>query len=126
LLSHHFKNFEVTLAKKFKMFKTVYLLLIFILLISCGTQHQLKKSFTGKKVSVLEPRFGQPVLIIKTAGDSVYIFEETEALQSTEISQGRLTLDPIVTPKVNKTERFYFTVKNGLIVKVRSEEEYDR
>jgi hypothetical protein len=108
------------------MFKTIYLLLVFFLLVSCGTQQQLKKSFTGKPSSVLEPRFGQPVTIIETAGDSVYIFEKTEELSSTEINRGRLTLDPMVTPKVNKTERFYFTVKNGLIVKTRFEEEYER
>lgn len=109
-----------------KMFKTIYLLLIFFLLVSCGTQQQLKKSFNGKPSSVLEPRFGKPVTIIETAGDSVYIFEKTEALRSAEISQGKMTLDPILTPKVNKTERFYFTVKNGLIIKTRFEEEYER
>jgi hypothetical protein len=126
LLLHLFQNFEVTLAKMCKMFKTIYLILIFFFLVSCGTQQQLKKSFTGKPSSVLEPRFGQPVTIIETAGDSVYIFENTEELSSTEINRGRLTLDPMVTPKVNKTERFYFTVKNGLIIKTRFEEEYER
>ena len=126
MLLHLFQNFEVTLAKMCKMFKTIYLILIFFLLVSCGTQQQLKKSFTGKPSSVLEPRFGQPVTIIETAGDSVYIFENTEELSSTEINRGRLTLDPMVTPKVNKTERFYFTVKNGLIIKTRFEEEYER
>jgi hypothetical protein len=126
LSSPLFQNFEVTLAKMHKMFKTIYLLLVFFLLVSCGTQQQLKKSFTGKPSSVLEPRFGQPVTIIETAGDSVYIFEKTEALRSAEISRGKMTLDPMVTPKVNKTERFYFTVKNGLIVKTRFEEEYER
>jgi hypothetical protein len=108
------------------MERIVFTLLIFFLLVSCGTQQQLKKSYTGKSASSLEPRFGEPVTIIETAGDSVYIFEKTEELRSTEISQGRLTLDPIVTPKVKKTERFYFTVKNGFIVKTRFEEEYER
>jgi hypothetical protein len=121
-----FQNFEVTLAKMIKMFKTIFIFLIFFGLVSCGTQQQLKKNFTGKPLSVLEPRFGQPVTIIETAGDSVYIFEKTEELRSTEINQGRLALDPIVTPKVNKTERFYFTVKNGLIIKAKYEEEYER
>jgi hypothetical protein len=108
------------------MERIVFTLLIFFLLVSCGAQQQLKKSYTGKSVSSLEPRFGEPATIIGTAYDSVYIFEKTEELRSTEISQGRLTLDPIVTPKVKKTERFYFTIKNGLIVKTRFEEEYER
>lgn len=63
---------------------------------------------------------------MELAGDSVYIYEKTEKLRSTEISQGRLTLDPIVTPQVKKTQRFYFTVRNGIILKTRMEEEYDR
>lgn len=126
MLSHLFQNFEVTLTKMCKMFKTIFIFLVFIGLVSCGTQQQLKKSFTGKPASVLEPQFGKPVSIIETAGDSVYIFEKTEKLHSAEISQGRLTLDPIVTPIVNKTERFYFTVKNGMIMKTRFEEEYKR
>lgn len=108
------------------MFKTLLFLLIFLILTSCGIQQQLKKSFTGEPVSVLEPRFGQPVTIIKTTGDSVYVFEKTGELRGTEISQGKLALDPIISPKVTKTERFFFTVKNGLIVKTRFEEEYER
>jgi len=108
------------------MERIVFTLLIFFLLVSCGIQQQLKKSCTGKSVTSLEPRFGKPVTIIETAGDSVYIFEKTEVLRSAEISQGRMTLDPILTPKVTKTERFYFTVKNGLIIKTRFEEEYER
>jgi hypothetical protein len=66
------------------------------------------------------------VNVIESAGDSVYIYEKTEELRSMEISQGRLALDPIVTPRVNKTERFYFTVKKGIIIKTRFEEEYER
>ncbi|MFW5823195.1 MAG: hypothetical protein ACOCU7_07370 [Tangfeifania sp.] len=108
------------------MFKTIVIFLIFLGLVSCGTQRQLKKSFTGKPATVLEPQFGKPKTITETAGDSVYIFEQTEELRSTEIGQGRLALDPIVTPKVKKTERFYFTVKNGRIINSRFEEEYER
>ena len=110
----------------FEMYKTLLILLILILSVSCGTQRQLKRSFTGKPVSVLEFQFEKPVTIIETAGDSVYIFENTEELRSTEISQGKLSLDPIMTPPVNKTERYNFTVKNGIIVKTRFEEEYER
>ncbi len=126
MLRQLFRNFEVSLTKMYKMFKTIGIFLVFFGLVSCGTQQQLKKSFTGKPSSVLEPRFGQPVSIIETIGDSVYIFEKTEELRGTEISQGRMTLDPIVTPKVKKTERFYFTVKNGIILKTKFEEEYER
>ncbi|MFA5534860.1 MAG: hypothetical protein WDA19_10225 [Mariniphaga sp.] len=108
------------------MHKTIIMLLLVLLFVSCGTQKQLQRSYTGKPVSALAGRFGNPVTVIELPGDSVYIYEETEELRSTEISQGRLALDPIVTPHVIKTRRFYFTVKNGIIIKTRIEEEYKR
>ena len=108
------------------MYRTIFVLFVVVMILSCGTQRQIKRSYTGKPVTMLDSRFWSPVTVIESAGDSVYIYEKTEELRSTEISQGRLTLDPIVTPRVNKTERFYFTVRNGIIVKTRFEEEYER
>ncbi|SHF82583.1 hypothetical protein SAMN05444274_11021 [Mariniphaga anaerophila] len=108
------------------MYKIAVLFVSIVLIASCGTQRQLKKSFTGKPVSSLQKTFGEPTTIIKTANDSVYVFEKDEELHSTEISQGKLTLDPIVTPKVSKTERYFFNVRNGIITKTRFEEEYER
>lgn len=99
---------------------------LLLLLFSCSTQNRIKKSFHGKPVSTAEKQLGKPVKILAAAGGSVYIFEKTSELQSTEITQGRLALDPIITPKVKKTERFYFSVKNGLIYKTLVEKEYNR
>lgn len=108
------------------MKKIVFIILLFIVSVSCGTQRQLRKAFVDKPVSAAEKTFGEPTTIIETEGEKIYIFEKTEKLESTEIGQGHLTLDPIITPKVTKTERFLFTVKNGTIVKTRFEEEYER
>ena len=108
------------------MKKIVYILLILIVSVSCGTQRQLRKAFVGEPVAKMEANFGQPTTVIEQKGEKIYIFEKTEKLESTEIGQGQLTLDPIITPKVTKTERYYFTVKNGTIVKARFEEEYER
>jgi len=108
------------------MQRVILVLVVVMVMISCSTQRALRRSYTGKPVSVLESRLGSPVTIMESAGDSIYIFEKTEKLRSTEISQGKLTLDPIITPQVRKTERFYFTVRNGVIVKTRFEEEYER
>ena len=108
------------------MKKIVYILLILIVSVSCGTQRQLRKAFVGEPVAKMEANFGQPTTVIEQKGEKIYIFEKTEKLESTEIGQGQLTLDPIITPKVTKTERYYFTVKNGTIIKTRFEEEYER
>ena len=82
--------------------------------------------FRSQPVEVVQSAYGSPASIIERENDTLYIFEESEQLRSTEISQGRLSLDPIVTPAVVKTNRYYFTVKNGIITEVSTEEEYER
>jgi hypothetical protein len=108
------------------MYKIFIFMLLIVFTVACGTQKQLNKSFNGKPVSVAEQQFGRPVTVIDRQADSVYVFERKEELKSTEISQGKLALDPMVTPGVHKTERFYFTVVKGRIVESRFEEEYER
>jgi hypothetical protein len=134
VLSYTLKELIILIRKKLKNMiqkmrtshHTIYMLLLVCLVVSCGTQQQLTRSYAGKPVSAIDSSFGKPVTILELADDSVYVYEKTEKLRPTEISQGRLTLDPIVTPQVIKTERYYFTVRNGIILKTRMEEEYDR
>lgn len=102
------------------------LIVLFFIAVSCGINRQLFKSFSGKPISVANEKFGKPKTVIDKNGEKVYIYEVTRKLESTEISQGKLTLDPMITPKVNKTERYYFTVKDSVIVKTKYEEEYKR
>jgi len=106
--------------------KKVLLLLTAVFLFACGTQKQLQKAYVGKTISEVKEKFGEPKTILDNGEEKVYIFEISEKLESTEISQGKLTLDPIVTPKVTKTERFYFTVKEGKVVRTKFEEAYER
>ena len=108
------------------MVRYFFISLIIIFLVSCSTQKKLNKSYTGKPISALTKEYGNLSAIIERKNDSVYIYERSEKLRSTEISQGRLTLDPIITPEVVKTERFFFTVKNGIITGVTTEDEYNR
>ena len=54
------------------------------------------------------------------------LFEKIEMLKSTEISQHKLTLDPMVTPKVKKTSHYTVTVVDGVITKIELEEQYER
>jgi len=108
------------------MQKNIFILIALFIIMSCGVQHQLLKSYKGKPVSDVAEEFGAPKSIIEKEGAKIYIFELREKLKSTEINQGKLTLDPIVTPKVKKTERYYFTVVNGVVSSVKYEEEYER
>ena len=108
------------------MVNKILILLTTGLLFACSTQHRLQKSYAGKPVSALNNEFGYPEIILVNSGDSVYVFKKSEELKSTEINQGRLALDPIVTPSVVKTEHYYFTIKNGMISTVRTDTEYVR
>ena len=107
------------------MYRFFFILLIFVA-VSCGTQKQLQKMYIGKPESTLQERFGNPKTILKRDLTRVYIFEVEKKLESTEVNQGKLTLDPMITPKVKKTERYYFTVKDSVIINTKFEEEYER
>lgn len=103
------------------------LIFIFIaLMISCSAQRSLQKAYLGKPVSILSEKLGIPKTILDRKNEKVYVYEIVKELKSAEISQGKLTLDPMISPMVEKTERYYFTVKDEKIVKVKLEEEYER
>lgn len=104
----------------------IAIILLFLTFLSCSLQQQLQKAYVGKTQPFLEEKFGKPKTILEHENEKVFIYEKTEELRSTEIKQGKLTLDPIVTPMVKKTERYYFTIKEGKVVKAKLEEEYER
>ncbi|MCK5729431.1 MAG: hypothetical protein KAH68_00065 [Draconibacterium sp.] len=104
----------------------VVLLLMVFFFFSCGTQKKLQKSYVGQPSFVLIENFGNPKVILDRENAKIYVFEKILLLKSTEISQGKLTLDPMVSPMVQKTELFYFTIKDNIITEVKVEEEYKR
>lgn len=106
--------------------RQIVIILIVFISVSCSTQKHLQKSYVGKSTSVLTEDFGRPKTILDNGDEKVYIFEKVTELKSTEISQHKLTLDPMVSPRAKKTELFYFTVKDGKITKAKLEEEYER
>ena len=108
------------------MTRYIFILLILSFMYSCGNQRKLQRSYQGKPIRILQTDYGNPASIIPRQSDSIYVYEKNVTLASTEISQGRLTLDPIITPGVIKTERFYFTVQKGIITGVSTDEEYKR
>lgn len=99
---------------------------IIFLLFSCGTQNKLNRAWMNQPETKLQESFGSPTRIIEVDNDKVFIFEKNEELRSTEISQGKLSLDPMISPKVLKTERYIFTIREGIIIKTNFEEEYER
>jgi hypothetical protein len=108
------------------MQRLIFIVVILFFTLSCSVQRQLSKAYVGKPASVLKAKFGFPETVLERDGEKVYVFEEIEHLKSTEISQAKLTLDPMISPSVQKTTRYYFTVKDNKIVKAKLEEEYER
>ena len=106
--------------------RQIFLVIIVIVFFSCGTQKKLQKTYVGKSSTILSEKYGIPKTVLDNGDEKVYVFEKVTQLKSTEIAQGKLTLDPMVSPMVQKTELFYFTVKDGKIIKVKLEEEYER
>lgn len=104
----------------------ILLILLVVFVVSCSPQRSLQKAYIGKPVSVLSEKLGYPKTILDRENEKVYVYENIKELKSTEISQAKLTLDPMISPSVEKTERYYFTVKDGTIVKVKLEEVYER
>lgn len=105
--------------------RLIFIFIVFIV-ISCTSARQVHKLYLGKPLPEIEAKLGAPVTIIEKNDSKIYVFEELKELKSTEISQGKLTLDPIVTPPVKKTRRYFLTVKDNIVVKTRLEEEYNR
>ena len=97
-----------------------------VILVSCNSQRQLQKTYVGKPLSSLESELGKPQTVFEKESGDIYIFEKVEYLESTEISQHKLALDPMVTPKVKKTSRYTVTAVDGTIKKVELEEIYER
>ncbi len=106
--------------------RRLYIIISLVLLVGCGQQRQLQRTYIGQPQKMLEQKFGYPKTILTTDEGEVYVYEVSKKLKSTEIGQGKLTLDPIVSPGVQKTERYYFTVNAGKITSVRLEEEYEK
>ncbi len=97
-----------------------------VILVSCSSQRNLQKTYVGKPLSSLESELGKPQTVFNKESGDIYIFEKVEMLESTEISQHKLALDPMVTPKVKKTSRYTVTVVDGTIKDVELEEQYER
>ena len=107
------------------MYRLLFIALLFFVS-GCNSYHKLQHTYVGNPQEMLESKFGYPKIILEQGDEKVYVYEIIKDLKSTEINQGRLSLDPIISPMVQKTERYYFYVKDSIITDVKLDEEYDR
>ncbi len=104
----------------------LFFIVLLLFAVGCSSQRKLQHTYIGKPQKELESKFGFPKTILDQDDEKVYVYEIIKDLKSTEINQGRLSLDPMISPMVQKTERYYFSVKDGKITDVKLEEEYER
>lgn len=104
----------------------ILIIIVLTILVSCSVQRRLQKSYIGKPQSVLSEKFGYPKTVFDKGSEKIYVYEIIKDLKSTEINQAKLTLDPMISPSVQKTVLYYFTVKEETITNVKVEEEYNR
>jgi len=106
--------------------KKIFVVLVVLIAVSCVHQRALQKAYVGKPVASLSGKFGYPKVVLDQKNEKIYVYEIVKDLKSATINQGKLTLDPMISPSVQKKERYYFTVVNEKITKVKLEEEYSR
>nr|WP_319997427.1 hypothetical protein [uncultured Draconibacterium sp.] len=106
--------------------RTLLFIVAVVTMVSCSSQRNLQKTYVGKPISSLESELGKPQTVFEKESGNIYIFEKVKFLKGTEISQHKLTLDPIITPKVKKTTRYKVTAVDGTIKKVETEELYEQ
>lgn len=102
------------------------LIVVAVFILACSPQKKLQKTYIGLPISAMEKEFGQAKSVFEKSDGKEYIFEKVEYLKSTEISQHKLTLDPMVSPRVKKTKRYSVTVVDEIISKIKLDEEYER
>lgn len=104
----------------------IFLVIILFVAVACSGPKRIQKSLIGKNISEVPPEWGKAKTVFEKNNEKVYVFEKIKYLKGTEIGQHKVTLDPIVSPKVKKTERYLVSVKDGKIAGVEVENDYQR
>ena len=107
------------------MKKYIISLISIAFLFSCTPQSKINK-LKGHSLTFMLNELGKPDKILPGKSDTTYIYEKKKILRSTEINKAVLTLDPMVTPMVHKTDTYSFTIKDGFVVDAKHEIKYDK
>jgi hypothetical protein len=110
------------------MIKKLAIVLLMFLMISCSVTSSLSRKYEGKGLEALYKDMGYPKSVSELSnGNKLYKFEKTTYVKETEISTGRGTLDPRISPSYSKVEIFLFEInKEGVIVKTDYQKRIDK
>ena len=109
--------------------RQILIVLIFSgILFSCSVQQKMIRQFEGCDKTELDQHFGQRGSIVRLSDDKQYVsYSKSKFLRSTPISKGVTTLDPMVSPSVEKQEKYIFYLdKNGKVTDCKVETKYQK
>ena len=99
---------------------------VLTVMLSCSVQSKLNRQFVGKTKSELDQYFGQKGATVSLPNELQYVeYTRSKMLKSTEINKGVTTLDPMVSPSVEKKQKFIFYLnKEGKVTDCKYDLEY--
>ncbi len=91
---------------------------LFFVFAACSVSQKVSSKYKGKGVEILYKELGSPKSVTEMDnGNKLFVYEKETIVRSTEISTGRGTLDPRISPAYSKVETFLFEVNSeGLII----------
>jgi hypothetical protein len=100
------------------MVKKLVLFFVAAFFVSCSVTTNLSQKYVGRGVEVLYKEKGTPSTVAKLDnGNKLFTYVKETIVRETEISTGRGTLDPRISPSFIKIETYCFEVNaNGIIV----------
>ena len=116
--------------KSIKMKTTRYFIIVTILLsvLSCSVQNKLNHQFIGQDKKALDEYFEQTGIVVPISAErQMVVYTYSKALPSITINKGVTTLDPMVSPSVQKTQKFTFYLdKNGKVTECKYDLSYQQ
>ena len=95
---------------------------------ACSVQSKLNRQFKGKDKTELDNYFGQKGIIIPLSDEKQYVvYTQSKHLKSTTINKGVTTLDPMISPSVEKKQKYTFYLdKSGKVIDCKYDLEYQK
>lgn len=101
-------------------------ILLMTLLLSCSMQSKFTRQFKGKTKTELDAHFCQQGTVTSLSpGKSYVAYTQTKILRSVPVNKGVTTLDPMVSPSVEKKLKYIFYLdKDGKVTECKYDAEY--
>ena len=100
--------------------------LFLVILLSCSMQSKFTRQFKGKTKTELDAHFGQQGTVTSLSPEKSYVaYTQTKILRSVTVNKGVTTLDPMVSPSVEKKQKYIFYLdKDGKVTDCKYDAEY--